>query len=88
LGSLGGSSGSIDRAIERIHRLAKGPGSGRYDRIVGLSIAMHPGFLILDSIHFQYNAFLFGLMAWSLVGAKESKPVLCAGAFATLLMFK
>jgi alpha-1,3-glucosyltransferase len=49
---------------------------------------MHPGFLILDSIHFQYNAFLFGLMAWSLVGAKESKPVLCAGAFATLLMFK
>ncbi|KAG7566991.1 hypothetical protein FFLO_01250 [Filobasidium floriforme] len=69
-------------------RLAEGPGSGRYDRIIGLSIAMHPGFLILDSIHFQYNAFLFGLMAWSLVGAKESKPVLCAGAFATLLMFK
>jgi alpha-1,3-glucosyltransferase len=70
------------------YRLAKGPGSGRFDRIIGLSIALHPGFLILDSIHFQYNAFLFGLMVWSLVGAKESKPILCAGAFATLLMFK
>lgn len=39
--------------------------------IVTLAIAFHPGFLILDSVHFQYNGFLFGIMLWSLVGAKE-----------------
>ena len=71
-----------------VGRLARSSGAGRYDRIIGLSIAFHPGFLILDSVHFQYNAFLFGLMIWSLVGAKEGKPTVCAGAFATLLMFK
>lgn len=43
-------------------------------KIVALAIAFHPGFLILDAIHFQYNGFLFGLMIWSLVGAKEASP--------------
>jgi alpha-1,3-glucosyltransferase len=43
---------------------------------VALAIAFHPGFLILDAIHFQYNGFLFGLMIWSLVGAKEASRVL------------
>lgn len=39
--------------------------------ILSLAILLHPGFLILDSIHFQYNGFLFGLMLLSLVGAQE-----------------
>ncbi|KAL7424137.1 glycosyl transferase [Cryptotrichosporon argae] len=53
-----------------------------------LAIFLHPGFLILDNLHFQYNAFLFGIMVWSLVGARERRPVLCAGPFTALLMFK
>ena len=72
----------------RSHRLTGVKASSKVQRIIGLSIALHPGFLILDSIHFQYNAFLFGLMIWSLVGAKEGKPIVCAGFFASLLMFK
>lgn len=39
--------------------------------LVALAMALHPGFLILDAIHFQYNGFLFGIMIWSLVGARE-----------------
>lgn len=42
--------------------------------ILALAILLHPGFLILDSIHFQYNGFLFGLMLFSLVGAQEVSP--------------
>ncbi len=38
---------------------------------LALAIAFHPGFLILDHIHFQYNGFLFGIMIWSLIGSKE-----------------
>lgn len=40
-------------------------------RTVALAIFLHPGFVILDSIHFQYNGFLFGIMVISLAAAKE-----------------
>ena len=48
-------------------------------RIIALAIMLHPGFIILDSIHFQYNGFLFGIMIWSLVGAKEVGLVFSEG---------
>ena len=44
-------------------------------KILAMGLSLHPGFLILDFIHFQYNAFLFGIMIWSLVGAKEVNAV-------------
>ncbi|ORX33434.1 glycosyl transferase [Kockovaella imperatae] len=56
--------------------------------IISFGLLLHPGFLILDSIHFQYNGFLFGILVWSLVGAKEGRPIMCAGFFAALLNFK
>lgn len=40
-------------------------------RAAALAIFLHPGFIILDSIHFQYNGFLFGIMLISLAAAKE-----------------
>ncbi len=52
-------------------RLCRPPTTSQTDNTTALLILFHPGFLILDSIHFQYNAFLFGIMIWSLVGAKE-----------------
>ncbi|ORY28261.1 glycosyltransferase family 57 protein [Naematelia encephala] len=69
-------------------RLSKSSSNGSSTRLVSLAIALHPGFIILDSIHFQYNGFLFGIMLWSLIGAKENRPIVCAAFFAALLNFK
>lgn len=55
---------------------------------MAIALALHPGFVILDSIHFQYNGFLFGIMIWSLVGARQGRPLKCAACFAALLNFK
>lgn len=52
-------------------RMARGSSEPATAQVVSLAIALHPGFLILDSLHFQYNGFLFGLMLLSLAGAKE-----------------
>lgn len=39
--------------------------------IIGTSIFLHPGLLIVDHIHFQYNGFLLGILLWSLISARE-----------------
>uniref|UniRef100_V5E8D0 Alpha-1,3-glucosyltransferase n=2 Tax=Kalmanozyma brasiliensis (strain GHG001) TaxID=1365824 RepID=V5E8D0_KALBG len=49
---------------------------------------MHPGLIIIDHIHFQYNGFLFGVLAWSLWAAREDKPLWCAFLFSSLLNLK
>lgn len=53
------------------HSLVSSASNKSLQTLLSLAILLHPGFLILDSIHFQYNGFLFGLMLFSLVGAKE-----------------
>lgn len=40
-------------------------------RLISASLFLHPGFLIIDHIHFQYNGFLFGILLWSLLMARE-----------------
>ncbi len=52
------------------------------------SLLMHPGLIIIDHIHFQYNGFLFGVLAWSLWAAREDKPLWCAFLFSSLLNLK
>lgn len=59
---------------ERFRSLVPSSSNKRLHTILSLAILLHPGFLILDSIHFQYNGFLFGLMLFSLVGAQEVCP--------------
>ncbi|KAF8974193.1 glucosyltransferase [Flammula alnicola] len=40
-------------------------------RIVSASIFLHPGFLIVDHIHFQYNGFMYGILLWSILMARN-----------------
>lgn len=52
------------------------------------ALLLHPGLVIVDHVHFQYNGFLYGILLWSLWAAREQRPLLCAFLFATLLNFK
>ncbi|PWN89857.1 hypothetical protein FA10DRAFT_240323 [Acaromyces ingoldii] len=56
--------------------------------LVAAAILLHPGLVIVDHIHFQYNGFLFGILFWSIWAAREGRPLLCALLFASLLNFK
>lgn len=40
-------------------------------RLLAAAIFLHPGLIIIDHIHFQYNGFLFGVLFWSLWAARE-----------------
>ncbi|VVT48835.1 uncharacterized protein SAPINGB_P001975 [Magnusiomyces paraingens] len=55
---------------------------------VAASIALSPGLLIIDHIHFQYNGFMYGILIFSLVAALNNKPLLSGALFAILLCFK
>lgn len=57
-------------------------------KAVAAIIWLHPGWLILDHIHFQYNGFLFGIFVFSLVAGSRGHYLWCAATFATLLCFK
>ncbi|GAA5833273.1 hypothetical protein JCM9279_001475 [Rhodotorula babjevae] len=57
-------------------------------RIIAASVVFHPGLLIVDHIHFQYNGFLLGILLWSLIAARQDNLYACAALFATLLNFK
>ncbi|PWZ01402.1 hypothetical protein BCV70DRAFT_198832 [Testicularia cyperi] len=64
---------------------ASGPSTSQ---LLAASLLMHPGLIIIDHIHFQYNGFLFGVLAWSLWAAREDRPLLCAFLFSSLLNLK
>eukprot|EP01062_Namystynia_karyoxenos_P016520 TRINITY_DN16031_c0_g1_i1.p1 TRINITY_DN16031_c0_g1~~TRINITY_DN16031_c0_g1_i1.p1 ORF type:complete len:549 (+),score=229.66 TRINITY_DN16031_c0_g1_i1:111-1649(+) len=53
-----------------------------------LSVVCHPGLIMVDNIHFQYNGFLYGLWALSLLAAARGRMVLCGVLFAAVLNFK
>ncbi|KJA29945.1 glycosyltransferase family 57 protein [Hypholoma sublateritium FD-334 SS-4] len=57
-------------------------------RIVSASIFLHPGFLIVDHIHFQYNGFMYGILLWSILMARNGNKLASGILFAILLNFK
>ncbi|KAH6915020.1 glucosyltransferase [Coprinopsis sp. MPI-PUGE-AT-0042] len=57
-------------------------------RIISAALFMHPGFLIVDHIHFQYNGFMFGIMLWSILMARNGNKLASGILFAVLLNFK
>lgn len=60
----------------------------RQRRVVAALVWLHPGWLILDHIHFQYNGFLFGIFVFSLVAGSQRRYLWCAATFSALLCFK
>jgi hypothetical protein len=55
----------------RLSRFIRGAEITTNQKIISASLFMHPGFLIVDHIHFQYNGFMFGILLWSIVMARD-----------------
>jgi len=53
------------------YRFIRGSVDPSTQRIISASLFLHPGFLIVDHIHFQYNGFMFGILLWSILMARN-----------------
>ncbi|KIY67436.1 glycosyltransferase family 57 protein [Cylindrobasidium torrendii FP15055 ss-10] len=69
-------------------RLTRDAIDGRMQKIISISLFLHPGFLIVDHIHFQYNGFMFGILVWSILMARNGHKLMSGVLFAVLLNFK
>ncbi|KAG9036515.1 glycosyl transferase, partial [Tulasnella sp. UAMH 9824] len=69
-------------------RFIRGSADKTMQTIISASILLHPSFLIVDHIHFQYNGFMFGILLWSILMAKEGNKLASGILFAVLLNFK
>jgi len=69
-------------------RFVRGAVDPTTQRIISASLFLHPGFLIVDHIHFQYNGFMFGILLWSILMAREDNKLASGFLFAILLNFK
>ncbi|KAJ7228769.1 glucosyltransferase [Mycena pura] len=69
-------------------RFIRGSVDPSTQRIISASLFLHPGFLIVDHMHFQYNGFMFGIMLWSILMARNGNKLASGILFAVLLNFK
>ncbi|KIM90677.1 glycosyltransferase family 57 protein [Piloderma croceum F 1598] len=69
-------------------KFIRGAAEPSTQRIISASLFLHPGFLIVDHIHFQYNGFMFGILLWSILMARDGKKLASGVLFAVLLNFK
>lgn len=63
-------------------------GAKHINWVIAGSIFLHPGLLIVDHLHFQYNGFLYGILVHSIVDMKKKRYLLSGLLFAALLNFK
>ncbi|KAH3765233.1 ALG8, alpha-1,3-glucosyltransferase S-like [Pelomyxa schiedti] len=56
--------------------------------VVFALVALNPGLLIVDHVHFQYNGLLFGILIAAFAAAASGRDLLCALLFSILLNFK
>ncbi|KAI9448232.1 glycosyltransferase family 57 protein [Lactarius indigo] len=69
-------------------KFARGVPDPNTQRLLSASLFLHPGFLIVDHIHFQYNGFLFGILLLSILQARQGNLLASGFFFAVLLNFK
>ncbi|TFY83828.1 hypothetical protein EWM64_g197 [Hericium alpestre] len=69
-------------------RFTRGATHPTTQRIISASLFLHPGFLIIDHIHFQYNGFMFGILLASILMARNGNHLASGLLFAVLLNFK
>ncbi|KAI0774376.1 glucosyltransferase [Fomes fomentarius] len=69
-------------------KFIRGAENPAMQRIISASLFLHPGFLIVDHIHFQYNGFMFGILLWSILMARNDRKLASGFLFAVLLNFK
>ena len=62
---------ALDIRANGCPRFIRGSTDSSAQRIISASLFLHPGFLIVDHIHFQYNGFLFGIMLLSILMARN-----------------
>ncbi|OBZ76913.1 Dolichyl pyrophosphate Glc1Man9GlcNAc2 alpha-1,3-glucosyltransferase [Grifola frondosa] len=56
--------------------------------VLGAAVLRFIRFLIVDHIHFQYNGFMFGILLWSILMARNDNKLASGFLFAVLLNFK
>ncbi|KAI0772707.1 glucosyltransferase [Irpex lacteus] len=71
-----------------LQRFIRGAVDPSTQRLISASLFLHPGFLIVDHIHFQYNGFMFGILLWSILMARNGNKLASGFLFAVLLNFK
>ncbi|TFK28845.1 glucosyltransferase [Coprinopsis marcescibilis] len=69
-------------------RFVSGSADPSIQRVISAALFLHPGFLIVDHIHFQYNGFMFGILLWSILMARNGNRLASGILFAILLNFK
>ncbi|KAN0127476.1 Glycosyl transferase [Lactarius tabidus] len=69
-------------------KFVRGVPDPHIQRLISASLFLHPGFLIVDHIHFQYNSFLFGILLLSILQARQGNLLASGFFFAVLLNFK
>ena len=65
------ASAHLFRFIQEQTSFIRGAVDPPTQRIISASLFLHPGFLIIDHIHFQYNGFMFGILLWSILMARN-----------------
>jgi uncharacterized membrane protein len=53
-----------------------------------LALLTLPSFVLIDHGHFQYNAAMLGLVAWTIIFIRLQRPLLAACSFSLALLFK